>query len=225
MSIALHTGSAVDRFIAFMPAEEDGDLMLCPLNGVAYQADRNHQVEYTDAYWNKCAGYEGEDIARKINAGRVDLVNRHIGANRVLDIGIGSGEFIRMRPNTLGFDVNQVALEWLKSNGLLAKNLGDFAGYTFWDVIEHVPEPETYFRHIKLHAYLFTSIPLFYGLGSIRESKHYRPGEHLYYWTYEGFLDWMGLHGFQVLEALSFEIDAGRENIYSFAFRRYRWPH
>lgn len=216
----------MDRFIAFMPAERDADLMLCRHNGVAYQVDRNQRVEYAVQYWNKCAAYEGEEIAQKINAGRVALVNRHIGANRVLDVGIGSGEFIKNRPNTFGIDVNAVALDWLKTNGLLAKNLGDFAGYTFWDVIEHVPEPEDYFRHVKLHACLFTSLPLFYGLGSIRASKHYRPGEHLYYWTEEGFLDWMDLHGFRLLdETQFFEMEAGRESIYSFAFVRYRWPH
>lgn len=208
-----------------MPAERDADLMLCRHNGVAYQVDRHHRVEYAAEYWNKCAAYEGEEIAQKINSGRVALVSRHIGSNRVLDVGIGSGEFIKNRPNTFGIDVNAVALDWLKTNGLLAKNLGDFAGYTFWDVIEHVPEPEDYFRHIKLHACLFTSLPLFYGLGSIRASKHYRPGEHLYYWTEEGFLDWMDLHGFRLLETQFFEMEAGRESIYSFAFVRYRWPH
>lgn len=208
-----------------MPAEADGDLMLCQQNGVAYQADHSQLVEYGADYYAKCASYEGQDIAEKINAGRIALVARHLTASRVLDIGIGSGEFIKKRPNTFGFDVNPVAVEWLKKNKLWAQNLDDFAGYTFWDVIEHVPEPETYFNHIKLHACLFTSIPIFYGLQTIRLSKHYRPGEHLYYWTEDGFVAWMNTHGFMRLETDCFEIEAGRESIYSFAFVRYRWPH
>jgi len=91
-------------------------------------------------------------------------------------------------------------------------------------VIEHLPDPWVYFRHISLHAQLFCSIPLFYGLGGIRTSKHYRPNEHLYYFTEEGFRGWMEMHGFMCLDMQSFEIDAGRESIYSFAFKRYRWP-
>lgn len=214
----------LDRFIAAMPAEEDGDLMLCRDHGVAYQKDRGHIVNYDEAYYSKCASYEDQAIALKINAGRIALVDKYLGANRVVDVGIGSGEFIKKRPNTFGRDVNPVAIEWLKRNDLWAEHLGDFSGFTFWDVIEHVPEPEAYFRHIHLHSFLFTSIPIFYGLGGIRLSKHYRPGEHLYYWTEDGFAAWMGLHGFMRLETQTFEIEAGRESIYSFAFKRYRWP-
>ena len=93
-----------------------------------------------------------------------------------------------------------------------------------WDVIEHLPEPWFYFRHVQLRSLVFVSIPLFYGLGGIRLSKHYRPNEHLYYFTEDGFVDWMEMHGFMKLEQQRFEIDAGRESVYSFAFRRYKWP-
>jgi methyltransferase family protein len=217
---------SLDRFIAAMPAEEDADLMLCRGHGLAYQKDRAHIVNYDGDYYEKCRSYEDKEIALKINAGRIALVNRLLGQNRVVDIGIGSGEFIKKRPNTFGRDVNPVAIEWLKRNDLWAEHLSDFAGCTFWDVIEHVPEPEQYFRHIQLHSYLFTSVPIFYGLGGIRQSKHYRPGEHLYYWTEDGFINWMDSHGFMQLgRTETFEIDAGRESIYSFAFKRYRWPN
>lgn len=214
----------MDRFIAAMPAEADGDLMLCTAFGVAYQKDQTDLVDYGEDYWNKCAGYEGQEIATKINAGRVALVNRHVGEARVVDIGIGSGEFIRSRPNTRGFDVNPVAVDWLKKNNCLARDLSEYAGYTFWDVLEHVPEPESYFQYVRLHACVFVSIPLFDDLSRIRASKHYRPGEHLYYWTPKGFLNWMDMHGFIRLESTMFESAAGRENIYSFAFLRNRWP-
>jgi hypothetical protein len=214
----------LDRFVAALPGERDGDLVLCRDHGVAYQADRSHVVAYDDEYYAKCRSYEDQAIARQINAGRIALVGRHVGDNRVVDVGIGSGEFIKKRPNTSGRDINPVAIEWLKRNDLWAEHLDEFAGYTFWDVLEHVPAPEVYLREIPLHAFLFTSVPLFYALGGIRLSKHYRPGEHLYYWTDEGFVAWMDRHGFQLLERGSFEIDAGRESIYSFAFRRNRWP-
>lgn len=214
----------MDRFIASLPCEADGDLRLCRDFGVAYQADQSSLAAYDEAYYNKCASYSGQEIARKINAGRVALVNAHLGTAKVVDVGIGSGEFIRNRPNTWGHDVNPAGIEWLKRNDLWAKNLQGFAGATFWDVLEHVPTPEDYFKQLPLHAFLFCSIPLFYALGAVRASKHYRPNEHLYYFTEQGFIDWMERHGFRLLEMQDFEIQAGRESIYSFAFRRVRWP-
>ncbi len=214
----------MDRFIASLPAEPDGDLMLCRAHGVAYQADMTNLVAYDAPYYAKCLSYEDQEIARKINEGRIALVAKHFGAGQVCDVGIGSGEFIKKRPNTFGFDVNPVAIEWLKRNDLWAHRLDEFGAYTFWDVLEHVPEPERYLKRIALHAFVFTSLPIFYALGGIRASKHYRPGEHLYYWTEQGFVDWMEMHGFRLIEQQDFEMQAGRESIYSFAFKRYRWP-
>jgi hypothetical protein len=213
----------MDRFIAALHAEPDGDLMVTN-RGVAYQKDRDQIVAYDAAYYDKCAGYDGQEIANKINAGRVAFVAKHYGIGKVVDVGIGSGEFIRSRPDTYGHDVNPAGIEWLRRNDLWVPRISGFGAATFWDVLEHVEEPETYLRQIGLHCYLFASVPIFYELSAIRTSKHYRPGEHLYYWTAEGFVDWMQMHGFLCLEQSDFEIQAGRESINSFAFRRYRWP-
>jgi hypothetical protein len=211
----------MDPIIAKLSAEPDADLRLCEIDGVAYQHDQSSLVDYDASYFNKCASYEGQAIAERINAGRIAMVDRYCKNLPVLDVGIGSGEFIKKRLLTFGVDVNPVAIRWLKENRLWADELHSFAGYTFWDVIEHVPAPKAaYFDHIRAGAYLFTSLPIFTTLRTIRESKHYRPGEHLYYWTRTGFISWMSWHGFTVLERQEFEIDAGREAIESFAFRR-----
>lgn len=214
----------MDRFIAQLPAKADGDLMLCLDEGIAYQADRAHRVEYGEAYFEKCAGYEDGEIATKINAGRIELVRSHIGSARLVDVGIGSGEFIRKRPNTWGHDVNPKAIAWLKERDLWTPSLEGFAGASFWDVLEHVDEPEDYLRQVGLHGYVFASLPLFTDLEAIRKSRHYRPGEHLYYFLGEGFVGWMRQHGFRLLTMEVFEIHAGRDSIYSFAFKRIGWP-
>lgn len=211
----------MDRFVGRFQADPDGDLAVCA--GVAYQRDMSNLVAYDDAYYAKCRSYEDQDIALKINAGRIKLVSDFYGAGALLDVGIGSGEFIKKRPNTYGFDVNPVAIEWLKRNDLWAQYPTDFGAHSYWDVLEHVPDPGIYLNWTQLHGFLFTSIPIFEDLRRIRESKHYRPGEHLYYFTEQGFTDWMQMHGFVKLAVQQFEIDAGRESIYSFAFRRYRW--
>lgn len=172
-------------------------------------------------YFEKCGGYEGQEIAQKINAGRVALVNRYASAEKdVLDVGVGSGEFIKSRPRTFGYDVDPAAVEWLKQGGFWRDDFSAFHAFTFWDVIEHVETPTDYFNQIPGGSYLFTCLPIFSDLSRIRDSKHYRPGEHLYYWTERGFIDWMKLHRFGMLCRQNFEMDAGRENIYSFAFYR-----
>jgi hypothetical protein len=213
----------MDSVIAALPAITDSDLMLCPEFGIAYQADRSHVVDYDAAYFDKCAGYAGQEIAQRITQARIDLVARHFGGGRLVDIGIGSGEFIKSRPNTIGYDVNPVAIEWLKRNDLWADRLEYFGAYSLWDVIEHVPDPSLYLKCVHLHAYVFASLPVFDNLFNIRASKHYRPGEHLTYFTVSGFTNWMYLHGFMLLEVNDQETQAGRESIASFAFKRNRW--
>lgn len=210
----------MDRFAAWVPGQDDGDLVLLPDQGMAYQRDQSQLVAYDEAYFQKCAGYEGQEIAEKINAGRIAMVQRHYGSWPLVDIGIGSGEFIRKRSYTYGVDVNPVAQRWLVQHSLWAYDLMHFDAFTFWDVLEHLPDATEYFGKIRDGSYLFTSLPIFDDLTRIRESKHYRPGEHLYYWTEAGFVDWMWLHRFALSEVSDFETRAGRESILSFAFRR-----
>ena len=206
--------------IARFDAVQDGDLMLCPARGIAYQRDLSIRVPYDAAYFNKCAGYEDQEIARAINAGRIALVNRHAGDTAVLDIGVGAGEFIKKRGHAFGYDINPRAVEWLKSAGCYSEDFSAFTAFTLWDVIEHIEDPWKYFRAMQPGSLLFTCLPIFADLSRIRESKHYRPGEHLYYWTEQGFVDWMALHRFALIERQDFEIAAGRDSILSFAFRR-----
>jgi len=185
---------------------------------IARQKDLSYRVKYDEHYFNKCLGYEDKEIALKINKARIDLVARHIQGS-VLDIGIGSGEFIKKRENTFGYDINPKAVEWLKQKGLYSE-LFCFSAYTFWDVIEHIERPEDYFDKIKIKSYLFTSIPIFTDLEKIRESRHYRPGEHLYYFTKEGFISYMRVNRFRLLETNEDETLAGRDSIMSFAFKK-----
>lgn len=195
--------------------------MICRDHGVAYQRDMSRLIDYGDAYFENYVAMEGQEIARKLNAGRVRLVDTHAGPERkVLDVGIGSGEFIKSRPNTFGRDVNPKAITWLKRHGKLADDIRDFNAFTFWDVLEHVEEPNRYFRRMAEHSYLFASLPIFKDLDDVRASRHYKPNEHLYYWTEQGFIDWMKLYRFRLLERSDLETQAGRDSILSFAFVR-----
>lgn len=211
----------MDSLIDGFAAEYDDDLMLT-LCGVAYQKDMTPTVSYGADYFDKCAGYEGSEIGEAINAARIALVARHY-AGRVCDIGVGSGAFVAARPDTLGYDINPRAWDWLMARKLCAIDPAGFVAYTLWDVIEHLPTPAIYLDLVPLHGFVFASIPVFDDLHKIRDSKHYRPGEHLYYFTHAGFSYWMSLHGFTLLESNTAETDAGRDSIRSYAFKRNRW--
>lgn len=199
---------------------DDGDLVLLPDQGMAYQRDQSQIIAYDEAYMNKCASYEGTEICDAIHDGRIAFVDKYVSGKPVLDIGVGCGEFVKRRPLTWGYDVNPAAEQWLRGRGLWSDEFYRYAGYTFFDVIEHIPDATEYFSKIRDDSYLFTSLPIFEDLARIRESKHYRPGEHLYYWSEQGFVSWMRVRGFELLERSDFETQAGRENILSFAFRR-----
>ena len=214
----------MDRFIEQYGAEpyaiDDADLRLCPVRGVAYQrhmaADR---VEYGADYLEKCRLYEGTPIACAVNAARIALVSRYT-TGLMLDIGAGTGDFAKQRPDTFAYDVNLPAEMELRAELLFTDAFASFNAFSLWDVLEHVEDVDNYFKHMRHGAYLFVSIPVFASLWSIRRSKHHRPGEHLYYWTERGFINWAACHGFRLLEVSWAECAAGREDIAQFAFCR-----
>lgn len=228
MRIVSRTGAgricSVDKFIANFDAVEDDDLMLCDRNGVAYQADMSAgRVPYDSDYLAKCRAYEDLPTAKAVNAGRCALLMRHLpeGAS-VLDVGAGSGAFVRAAASwgfdACGFDVIQDTADELRAAGVYAEDLSVFDAVTLWDSIEHMEDPGRPLREIRKGSLLFVSVPIFADLRTIRASKHYRPGEHLYYWTAQGFINWAALSGFRLLEQSTHETDAGRDSIGAFAF-------
>lgn len=213
----------MDKLIKRFDSTRDGALTLCEEHGVAYQMGT--RVEYGGDYYAKVKAYEGSEIAKKVNEGRVALLARHLLAKaRVLDWGAGSGAFIHAAAatgfETFGYDINPLSRIELQNRSLLAQDPYLFDAVTMWDTIEHMEQPGAVFQSVKKGAHLFASIPIFEDLKKVHESKHYRPGEHLYYWTAKGFTDWMALWGFRLLEQSAHEVEAGRESIAAFAFCR-----
>ena len=210
----------MDRFCNTFPAVRDADLMISEVAGMAWAVDLTPRIEYGEAYFEKCAGYDPV-IAQAVTDSRIRFVARHwIGA--VLDVGIGAGHFVQRRCNTFGWDINPAAVAWLREWGLYAERFDVFRAFTFWDVLEHVPAPQTYLDRLAVGSMLFVSLPIFGSLWQIRESKHYRPGEHLYYFTQSGLVAWLARYGFELLEVSDHETRAGRESILAFAFARVR---
>jgi 2-polyprenyl-3-methyl-5-hydroxy-6-metoxy-1,4-benzoquinol methylase len=215
----------VDKIVKRFDAVQDKDLMLCEARGVAYQKNIGQRVEYDAEYFAKVEAYDGTTIGKAVNAGRCAMLERYlVPGGSVLDWGAGSCAFVRDALaagfQAKGYDVLFQSIERLEKKGWIAKDPYLFDAVTMWDTIEHMEQPEAVLKSIRKNAHLFVSVPLFEDLRKIRESKHYRPGEHLYYWTPKGFVDWMALYGFRMIERSQHEIEAGRESIGAFAFRK-----
>jgi SAM-dependent methyltransferase len=210
----------------------DGDITFSEELGIAVQTDLHSAVAvpYDLDYFQKYQRYENSPIARAINRGRIKLVQKYCGQSAIIDIGIGSGEFLRVNDQTrgahaaYGFDVNPYAVELLnEENRFINPYLGIpevFGGMTCWDSLEHLRNPDVLVKCLHPGQHLFLSLPIFFDLRRIRESKHYRPNEHFYYFTERGLVRWLREFGFELLERSTFEIVAGREDIYSYAFQR-----
>lgn len=176
---------------------------------------------YDGGYFEHYRKLDNTPMATALTRARIELVGKYVEPNAVLDIGIGGGRFVA-ESGGMGFDVCQEAREWLKHIG----RFGDpyEAGHqcvkavSCWDSLEHIPDPTKLLDRVS--DWLFVSMPIYTGLADVLSSKHYKPGEHLHYWTFEGFVRWCASQGFELLEVNHAETELGREGITSFAFKR-----
>lgn len=202
---------------------QDQELTIDFENGVAWQTDLRVSESYGSDYFKKCADKDDTYIARILNRGRINLLDE-FDLNMVLDIGAGSCEFIKKRMwegmMTHGLDVMPETVEWLKARSLYSDRLESYPAFTMWDVLEHLPDPAIYLDRMPKGSYLFVSVPIMQDLAKIRESKHYRPGEHLWYWTDPGFRKWMAERGFGFIYCRDFEMRAGREQCLTYVFEK-----
>lgn len=213
-------GRVLDEIISQYSFVPFGELNYCWNHGIMYQRDMSVSIDYGESYFSHYINCENTEIAKKLNRGRHDLAARYCSS--VLDIGIGSGEFIKESSlDTKGFDINPLGVEWLKSRGIYSDPYVDGIvtdGITFWDSLEHIPEPNKLLDLVPAGKFVFISMPIFTDLVWLRSSKHYKPNEHYYYFTLEGMTGWMKDSGFDFVEVSDHETRAGREGILSFVF-------
>lgn len=199
-------------------------------NGIGFLPFGDRPVPYDEAYFFKYQQYAMTAQGAVINDLRVRFVEdwssqRFVqGDAVVLDIGIGCGCFVELMRkrgwSCFGTDVNPVAIEWLTNRGLLFPFGKRADVLTFWDVLEHIPDPEPIF---KLHdpEFIFVAMPIYETEDHVFRSKHYRPGEHCWYFNREGLIRFMRRFGFECLAFDKKESVFGqREDIFSFAFRK-----
>jgi len=218
------------KLVAIEPKMDFGDLWVLEEQEIAYQKNDSVLVSYDEAYFDKYVHYEGTELANKINDGRLAISLKYaFPTSNILDIGIGSGEFLKSgykKSKSLfyGFDVNPKAIVWLKNMRLWVDPYDHVPAnmniICCWDSLEHMQDPGKFLNVFKSGMYLITSIPIFKDLWELKKSKHYRPNEHLMYFTDKGLRNYLDMYGFDFVEQQDFEIKAGREAIESFVFQK-----
>lgn len=179
-----------------------------PVTACPYDAD----------YIAKYKGYADTDRGRAITAARRDMV-RAVPYTSIVDVGVGSGQFMLACPGARGFDINPVAVTWLRARGLYHDPRAyPIDAACFWDSLEHIPNPAEILSHVQ--RYVFAALPIFDDLSHVLRSKHYKPDEHCWYFTDAGFILFMARHGWSVVDSNQRETELGREEISSYAFIR-----
>jgi hypothetical protein len=180
-------------------------------------------IEYDHTYFNKYVGYAQTEQGLALNQARLGLVLQHLepGAD-LIDVGIGCGQFLKLAQaaglDVKGYDVGLPMMDWLVRNRLYSDPEYGHVNASFWDSYEHERTPQKYIQN--LFGKVFISIPIFTDRDHARSSKHYRPGEHYWYFTREGLIRHFSELCFELLEENRMEEDLGREDIGTFVFQR-----
>lgn len=205
-----------------LPRGLTGQFLWCPEKGIGWHSAP--PMEYSGEYFAHYQKLDNTPMGTALTRARLELVGKYVAPNTVVDIGIGGGRFVQ-ESGGYGYDVSKEAEHWLKANNRWRDPYDKFYpesdrmhAITCWDSLEHIPEPEKLLERVE--GWLFVSMPIYQDVNDILGSKHYKPGEHLWYHTLPGFITWCEDQGLQLVEVNHAETELGREGITSFAFKR-----
>lgn len=176
-------------------------------------------MTYNGEYFAHYQKLDATKMGMLLTRARLELVDRYTRPTANVDIGIGGGRFVQ-ESGGFGFDVCEEAVKWLGKNYVdpYASPERSLPSVTCWDSLEHIPEPEKLLAQVK--NWLFVSLPVCDSQAEWLESRHFKPAEHLHYWSLQGFIGWCAGQGFECVEVNKVETELGREGIVSFAFKR-----
>ena len=191
---------------------------------IVVQINKSSPIKYDREYFDHYKNLENTNMGLLISKGRVDLVRKY-SQDLVLDTGIGCGSFLSMiGEKGFGFDINEVGVRWLMErkkllNPFLEKT-DHITCWTFWDVLEHLPDPSVSLNLLKSKDFLFISIPIFNDFSTLKNNKHFKPNEHFYYFSDDGLIEYITKQGFVFMEKDDYEIKLGRQDIYRYVFQK-----
>lgn len=200
-----------------LPNGWEDSLIWCPERGMGFHP--REPMSYEHDYWEKYLVMDDTPLGDALTAARKELVDFYY-SGPIVDVGIGGGKFVRsMDDRGFGFDVNTDAINWLMANNRFCDPYASNVDcISCWDSLEHICHPEALINQVN--QWVFVSLPIFENPNTITQSKHYRPGEHIWYWSDFGLTKWFKELGFQLVEKNNMETDLGREAISTYVFRR-----
>ena len=176
-----------------------------------------------DAYWRDKRRH-GMGTLSPFQKQRADWILPRIETgSTILDVGCGDGGvllyLLRHRDLApIGAEISEYALEFLESRGIATvksdirdpeslARLPDVDHVILFEVLEHVPNPETFLKQIerKARKSIFFSFPntgyfpyrVRMLLGSFVMQWRLYPGEHLRFWTYSDLKWWLNELGYE----------------------------
>lgn len=176
------------------------DLWACPTCGLVTSDIGPDASIYGKEYHEKYVRYANTDLGERVSRARWSLVMRHMKQGMLLDYGCGSGHFAQSNPNgcfrVLGYDINPYSGAENLVLGQIQAN-----GVTFWDSLEHVGNPMALLLDL-MPEYLFITAPDALSIPSIflPEWRHYRPAEHIHYFSRPSLRKMAQVLGYEILE-------------------------
>lgn len=142
----------------------------------------------------------------------------------ILDYGCGNNAFSLYRKDGVvidSYDIGQIAENI--SYPQTGMRHSEYDLICLWDVIEHVDwanEPDqTMLEWIGKAKHLAATVPICPEGTELETWKHFKPGEHLTYFSVGSFLTFMSEKGFSIIEHGQPECPP-RQDIHSFLFQR-----
>ena len=157
----------------------------------------------------------------KLNSSTAELINtirwhwvKECNAKYVLDYGCGPGWFRAFSPN--GAVVDTYDIMKVPQTGITRRK---YDLVCFWDVLEHIYDLNVPKKIIENAEHCAVTIPIKGDNIELEQWKHYKPGEHLNYFSLRSILEFMASCG-MVLNKMGQPECPPREDIYSFLFDR-----
>jgi len=166
------------------PTDEFGDLRRCPSCAHVFQLPAIVTAVYDADYVGRYAAYPTDEMSLL----RVGFLKAHVSTGRLLDVGYGNGAFLRTAQaagfETFGHEIHGGDFGIDEVNIRTDSSLWDVV--TFFDSLEHFPDFEVVRSLVRRSRFVLVSLPLYPPeFPAIRTWKHYKPGEHLHYFSRE----------------------------------------
>lgn len=136
---------------------------------------------YNKTYQEEYEARASTPLGQRLYRARWDLIQHFCDKGSLLDFGCASGAFHEQAPlhfDATGWDINPA------SPYHRPQPVGHFDILTLWDVIEHLPSPHSpIIAHTPDTVFIVTPNAAVVTLGNYPTWKHFKPAEHIHYYT------------------------------------------